>query len=121
MNLYDVIFFWNAADTVCKSNPGGCREWKNKNLRREGGFYLEGGYSVEQCLDKCKEQSLCGMFLINKLAINGIPIGSCLLYREGCTIDKNNDFDSYDIKECTTAGTSPVSQVLSSIFLFGYY
>ena len=106
---------------MCRSNPGGCIEWKTKHLRREGGFYLEGGYSVQQCLDKCKEQSLCGMFLINKLAIKGIPIGSCLLYREGCTLDTDTSsfFDSYDIEECTTTGTTIVSQGLLPIFLFG--
>ena len=36
-----------------------------------------------------------------------IPIGSCLLFREGCTIDSStiadrNAFDFYDLNECST-------------------
>ena len=97
---------------MCKSSPGGCKEWEAKSLRANGGFHVEGGYTVQQCLDKCIETSQCGMFLINKIPISysipsHIPIGSCLLFREGCTIDSStiadrNAFDFYDLNECST-------------------
>ena len=95
---------------MCKINPGGCKEWETKNLRYNGGFFLEGGYTAKQCLDKCIDTHQCGMFLINKIPLKvnhnhqiiTIPIGSCLLYKEGCTkrVDIREIWNYYSMESC---------------------
>ena len=93
---------------MCKSNPGGCLEWKTKSLEAEDGFYLEGAYTVNQCFHKCKKHPLCGMFMRNKINLAGIPAFSCLLYREGCTLQTSSTYDAYDMKDCRITSNVPI-------------
>ena len=88
---------------------GGCKEWTDKNLQEKGGFYADKIYTVKECYDLCLKESECGGFFITKATAGGIPIGSCLLYSEGCTNDGNANMLHYALEDCQTK---------SNIFLY---
>ena len=114
MNIDYTFSLWTAGKSVCKSIRGGCVEWEYKSLNDEGGFYLTGGYTVQQCFDKCKghSPSKCETFLIVNIGFPGYPKNSCLLYKKGCTANAaDRRFDFYDLEQCTVKGKVSMFQL----------
>ena len=57
-------------------------------------------YTVEECYALCEKESACGGFFRTKKKLSGKAIGSCLLYRDGCTNDENANVEYYSMTDC---------------------
>jgi len=84
------------SDKCIKTWIGGCDNWQSLRIAQ----YDYHKYSKRECHDLCSSTKSCAGFFISTKSSTYFKLGTCELYRDGCTKSNMNIWDYYAMETC---------------------